>query len=148
MSYVTRTVVFSIERTFLCTFNQDLFDSQTQTLSREIAKRQRKLQELRTHLENRRPDSPGKAPTLEGVQKKVKGILRGRHMADLFAVQVRKNRAGPRDSLSAFAIRPISISARPCWARPCCSPTEATGPMSRSFLPIAPNTTSKPTFDV
>src|SRR5439155_20902327 len=32
--------------------------------------------------------------TLEGVQKKVKGILRGRHMAALFAVQVRKNRAG------------------------------------------------------
>src|SRR6266576_2317707 len=76
------------------TQHQELFDSQTQTLSREIAKRQRKLQELRTHLENRRPDSPGKAPTLEGVQKKVKGILRGRHMADLFAVQVRKNRAG------------------------------------------------------
>src|SRR2546429_5199663 len=56
--------------------SSDLFDSQTQTLSREIAKRQRKLQELRTHLEKRRPDSPGKAPTLEGVQKKVKGILR------------------------------------------------------------------------
>ncbi len=93
-SYRTRKVVFGIERTVLCTFNQELFDSQTQTLSREIAKRQRKLQELRTHLENRRPDSPGKAPTLEGVQKKVKGILRGRHMADLFAVQVRKNRAG------------------------------------------------------
>src|SRR5882762_5198719 len=53
-----------------------------------------------------------------------------------------------RDSLSAFGIRPISISARPCWARPCSSPTEPTGPMSRSFLPTAPNTTSKPTFDV
>src|SRR5271167_3605606 len=93
-SYRTRKVVFGIERTVLCTFNQKLFDSQTQTLSREIAKRKRRLQELRTRLEKRRPDSPGKAPTLEGVQKKVKGILRGRHMMDLFAVQVRKNRAG------------------------------------------------------
>jgi len=45
-------------------------------------------------------------------------------MADLFAVQVRKNRAGlPRLSFRF-------------------------GPMSRSFLPIAPNTTWKPTFDV
>jgi transposase len=93
-SYRTRKVVFGIERTILCTFNQELFDSQTQTLSREIAKRKRRLQELRTRLENRRNDSPGKAPTVEGVHKKVKEILRGRHMADLFAAQVRKNRAG------------------------------------------------------
>jgi len=93
-SYRTRKVVFGIERTILCTFNQELFDSQTQTLSREIAKRKRRLQELRTRLENRRNDSPGKAPTVEGVQNKVKEILRGRHMADLFAAQVRKNRAG------------------------------------------------------
>jgi transposase len=93
-SYRTRKVVFGIERTILCTFNQELFDSQTQTLSREIAKRKRRLQKLRTHLENRRNDSPGKAPTVEGVQKKVKEILRGRHMADLFAAPVRKNRAG------------------------------------------------------
>ena len=93
-SYRTRKVVFGIERTILCTFNQELFDSQTQTLFREIAKRKRRLQELRTRLENRRNDSPGKAPTVEGVQNKVKEILRGRHMADLFAAQVRKNRAG------------------------------------------------------
>jgi transposase len=93
-SYRTRKVVFGIERTILCTFNQELFDSQTQTLSREIAKRKRRLQKLRTRLENRRNDSPGKAPTVEGVQKKVKEILRGRHMADLFAAPVRKNRAG------------------------------------------------------
>jgi transposase len=93
-SYRTRKVVFGIERTILCTFNQKLFDSQTQTLSREIVKRKRRLQELRTRLENRRPDSPGKVPTVEGVQKNVKVILRGRHMADLFAAQVRQNRAG------------------------------------------------------
>jgi transposase len=93
-SYRTRKVVFGIARTILCTFNQKLFDSQTQTLSREIVKRRRRLQELRTRLENRRPDSPGKVPTVEGVQKNVKVILRGRHMADLFAAQVRQNRAG------------------------------------------------------
>lgn len=93
-SYRTRQVVFGVERTILCTFNQKLFDSQTQTLSREITKRKRKLQKLRTRLENRRNDSPGKAPTVQGAQKKVKEILRGRHMADLFAFRVRKNRDG------------------------------------------------------
>jgi transposase len=93
-SYRTRKVVFGVERTILCTFNQKLFDSQTQTLSREITKRKRKLQKLRTRLENRRNDSRGKAPAVQGVQKKVKEILRGRHMADLFAFRVRKNRDG------------------------------------------------------
>lgn len=93
-SYRTSKVVFGIERTILCTFNQELFDSQTQTLSREIAKRKRKLQKLRIRLANRHNDSRGKAPTVEGVQKKLKEILRGRHLADLFAVQVRKKRAG------------------------------------------------------
>ncbi len=93
-SYRTSKVVFGIERTILCTFNQELFDSQTPTLAREIAKRKRKLQKLRIRLANRRNDSRGRAPTVEGVQKKVKEILRGRHLADLFAVQVRKKRAG------------------------------------------------------
>jgi len=69
-SYRTSKVVFGIERTILCTFNQELFDSQTQTLAREIAKRKRKLQKLRIRLANRRNDSRGRAPTVEGVQKK------------------------------------------------------------------------------
>jgi transposase len=93
-SYRTRKVVFGVERIILCTFNQKLFDSQTQTLSREITKRKRKLQKLRTRLKNRRNDSRGKAPTIQGVQNQAKEILRGRHMADLFAFRVRKNRDG------------------------------------------------------
>jgi len=96
----TRKVVFGVERTILCTFNHELFEAQTRTLAREIRKRKRKLQKLTTRLKRRHPGSRGKAPTVEGVQKHVKEILRGRHMADLFAVQVRKSRQGlPRLSV-------------------------------------------------
>src|SRR6266849_2542311 len=99
-AYRTRKVVFGVERTILCTFNHELFDAQTRTLAREIRKRKRKFQKLKTRLQRRHPGSRGKAPTVEGVHKHVKEILRGRHMADLFAVQVRKSRQGlPRLSV-------------------------------------------------
>jgi hypothetical protein len=54
-SYRTRQVVFGVERTLLCTFNQELFDAQTKTLSREIRKRQRKLEKLRVGLQGWTP---------------------------------------------------------------------------------------------
>lgn len=91
-AYRTRKVVFGVERTILCTFNHELFDAQTRTLAREIRKRKRKLQTLQARLKRRHPGSRGKAPTVEGVQKHVKEILRGRHMADLFTVTVRQSR--------------------------------------------------------
>lgn len=91
-AYRTRKVVFGVERTILCTFNHELFEAQTRTLAREIRKRTRKLQKLKTRLSRRRPRSRGKAPTVEGAQKQVKEILRGRHMADLFTVTVRTRR--------------------------------------------------------
>ncbi|MGH7428247.1 MAG: IS1634 family transposase [Candidatus Methylomirabilaceae bacterium] len=93
-SYRTRKVVFGVERTVLCTFNKALFDSQTKTLSREIRKRTRRLQTLKLRLARRRKGSPGKAPTVDGVQNQVKEILRGRHMAELFAVKLRKSSEG------------------------------------------------------
>lgn len=91
-AYRTRKVVFGVERTILCTFNHELFEAQTRTLAREIRKRRRKLQTLKTRLERRRPRSRGKAPTVEGVQKHVTEILRGRHMVALFTVTVRTSR--------------------------------------------------------
>jgi transposase len=90
----TRKVVFGVERTVLCTFNQELFDAQTRTLRRELRKRRRKLQQLKTRLARRQPGARGKAPTVEGVQKQVQAIVRGRHMAALFAVRVRPTRQG------------------------------------------------------
>jgi transposase len=88
----TRKVVFGVERTILCTFNHELFEAQTRTLAREIRKRKRKLQTLQARLKRRHPGARGKAPTVEGVQKQVKEILRGRHMAELFTVTVRQSR--------------------------------------------------------
>jgi transposase len=90
----TRKVVFGVERTVLCTFNQELFDAQTRTLRRELRKRRRKLQQLQARLARRQPGARGKAPTVASVQKQVQAILRGRHMADLLAVQVRPTRQG------------------------------------------------------
>jgi transposase len=88
----TRKVVFGVERTILCTFNHELFEAQTRTLAREIRKRKRKLQTLQTRLQRRHSGSRGKAPTVEGVQKHVTEILRGRHMRALFTVTVRQSR--------------------------------------------------------
>ena len=102
-AYRTRKVVFGVERTILCTFNHELFAAQTRTLAREIRKRKRKLQQLQTRLQRRHPGSRGKAPTVEGTQKHVKEILRGRHMADLFTVTVRQSR--PRLPRLAFRFR-------------------------------------------
>jgi transposase len=88
----TCKVVFGVERTILCTFNQELFDAQTRTLRREIRKRTRKLQQLTRRLQRRQPGSRGQAPTVESVQKQVKEIVHGRHMADLFTTTVRLGR--------------------------------------------------------
>ena len=91
-AYRTRKVIFGVNRTVVVTFNQKLFRAQTKTLSREIRKRERKLEKLQNHLGRRLPDDPGKKPTVAGVQKKIREILCGRHMADLFRTQIHTTR--------------------------------------------------------
>jgi len=91
-AYRTRKVVFGVARTILCTFNRELFTAQTRTLAREIRTRKRKLQQLQARLARRHPGARGKAPTVEGVQKHVTEILRGRHMRALFTVTIRQSR--------------------------------------------------------
>lgn len=90
-SYRTQQVVFGVERTVLCTFNQPLFDAQKKTLQREIRKRMNKLRQLQLKLKNH---SRGKVPTIPGVQKQVTAILNGRHVKDLFRANVTANRKG------------------------------------------------------
>ena len=105
-AYRTEKLVFGLQRTVVVTFNQKLFRAQTQTLSREIHKRQRKLEKLQGGLRRRRLGDRGKKPTVPGIEKKVKEILRGRHMADLFTTEVRKTRQGlPR---LRFQFRPAA----------------------------------------
>jgi len=91
-AYRTRKIVFGVERRVLVTYNQPLFEAQCKTLRREIAKRRRKLQSLQRSLD--RPSRRGKRPTVEGVRKKVTAILSGRHMKDLFSVEVRARADG------------------------------------------------------
>jgi len=95
-AYRTRYEVFGVERTVLVTYNENLFVTQSQTLLREIAKRQQQLRELQTQLQRwHRGPLRGKPPTIDGVQKKVNGWLKARHMKDLFTVTIEKKRGLP-----------------------------------------------------
>jgi transposase len=87
-AYRTQKEVFGVNRTVLVTFNLQLFNAQKKTLTREINKRERKLGKLQAKLQRARPEDRGKKPTVAGVENKVKEILRGRHMKDLFSTQV------------------------------------------------------------
>ena len=93
-AYRAQKPVFGVNRTVVVTFNQQLFRAQRKTLTREINKRLRKLEKLQNQLRHRRPGDRGKKPTVTGVENRVKAILRGRHMADLFTTQVSKTRHG------------------------------------------------------
>lgn len=81
--------VFGAERTVLVTYNENLFLAQTKTLLREIEKRRTKLRELQASLRRWQTGKVrGRAPTAEGVRKKVAAWLKARHMKDLLRVDV------------------------------------------------------------
>lgn len=88
--YRTTREVFGVERTVVLTYNENLFVAQSRTLLREIAKRQQWLRQLQQQLRRRHTGQvrSGKAPTVDGVTKKVQGWLKARHMKDLFRVQI------------------------------------------------------------
>lgn len=90
LAYRTTKQVFGVERTVLVTDNENLFVAQSQTLLREIAKRQAHLRELQHQLRRRREGKVrrGKPPTVQATKKKVDGWLQARHMKDLFQVQI------------------------------------------------------------
>ena len=93
----TLRTVYGAERTVLVTWNQNLFDAQTATLLREIAKRRQCLRELQRRLQQWRKGTirKGRPPTLEGTRKKIEGWLGARHMADLFRVQLEPGDPAP-----------------------------------------------------
>lgn len=86
----TEKKIFGISRTVLVAHNQALFEAQTQTLLREIGKRQQQLQELKQRLDARAGNkaAAGKPPTLVGVQKKIDACLAARHMKELFDISL------------------------------------------------------------
>lgn len=88
-AYRTRKKVFGVERTVLVTVNRPLLQTQRKTLRREIDKRRRKLQTLQASLERHADGrARGRRPTLAGTRKRIRAILAGRHMKDLFKATV------------------------------------------------------------
>jgi transposase len=108
-AYRTRRKVFGVKRTVLVTYNEHLFVAQSQTLLREIAKRQQRLRELQQKLRRHRAGSArGRPPTHAGTKKKVDAWLKARHMRELFHVEI-----GEEDGLSTLSYRFDSRA----WAR-------------------------------
>lgn len=93
----TTQEVFGARRTVLVTYNENLFVAQSRTLLREIAKRQSRLRELQHQLARwqRGELKRGKPPTVAGVNKKIQGWLKARHMKELFVVEVSERDALP-----------------------------------------------------
>jgi transposase len=90
-AYRTSKVVFGKKRTIVVTFNERLFVAQSQTLLREIAKRQRLLGELQSKLQRWQSGlvKGGKPPGLASTNKQVQGWLASHEMKGLFEVDVK-----------------------------------------------------------
>jgi transposase len=86
----TEKKIFGVLRTVLVTYNEALFEAQTQTLLREIGKRQQRLQELQQRLDAWACNKAhaGKPPTLAGTQKKIDAWLAARHLKELFHIDL------------------------------------------------------------
>src|SRR3990172_4749115 len=101
-TYRTTKQVYGAERAVVVAYNENLFVAQSKTLLREIGKRQRGLAEIAGRLGRWRRGEVrgGRPPTYQGTLNAVNAILKGRHMKDLFEVEVRL-----RDDLPDLAYR-------------------------------------------
>ncbi len=88
-AYRTTKEVFGRSFTVLVTYNGNLFDTQTKTIEREVAKRQSKLHDYQRYLARwQRGKGKGRRPSVTSATKAVDKILSGRHMKDLFAIDL------------------------------------------------------------
>ena len=91
----THKAVYGHERTIVVTFNEALFAAQEKTLRREVAKRSKRLAKLQRALRGwQQKAKAGRAPTQAGTEKAVAQILSGRHMKELFEIDVTLGRRG------------------------------------------------------
>jgi transposase len=91
-SHRTRKKVFGREYTVLVTFNEKLFEAQTRTIEREVGKRRQKLRKYQLYLERwRKGKGRGRRPTVKQTRAAVKKILVGRHMKDLFRIELQSD---------------------------------------------------------
>jgi transposase len=97
LAYRTSKRVFGMERTIVVTNNENLFVAQSQTLLREIARRQSLLRQLQHQLHRHREGKirSGKPPTVQGTQKKIDGWLKARHMKELLKVKISEDQGLP-----------------------------------------------------
>ncbi len=106
-AYRTTKTVFGRPFTVLVTYNENLFRAQTQTIEREVAKRQEKLCDYQRYLSRwQRGAGRGRRPSLASAHKAIDKILCGRHMKELFAVEItpgRKKLPGLRYRFDAAA---------------------------------------------
>ncbi len=81
------------DRTVLVTYNETLFLSQLRTVAEGMTKRLAMLRDLQTSLRRWATGTVtrGKAPTVEGVRRKVQRILTGQHMKHLIRIQSHKD---------------------------------------------------------
>ena len=101
-TYRTTKEVYGAERAVVVAYNENLFVAQSKTLLREIGKRKRGLAEIAGRLGRWRRGEVrgGRPPTYQGTLNAVNAILKGRHMKDLFEVEVHL-----RDNLPDLAYR-------------------------------------------
>jgi transposase len=95
-AFRTKKEVFGTERTVVVTFNPALFQAQVRTLERELGRRRGRLRALQRRLRRWAQGKArrGRPPTIEQVRKALAQILRGRHMKELFGVDVSEGRRG------------------------------------------------------
>ncbi|MBW2262766.1 MAG: IS1634 family transposase [Deltaproteobacteria bacterium] len=97
-AYRTHKKVFDRKRTLVVTFNESLFIAQSKTLLREIGKRQQRFREIVEQMRKwrKRPWPPGLSPPkVATTRKKVEGLLKAKHMKELFVATVSERDAVP-----------------------------------------------------
>lgn len=102
-TYRAHKKLFGRKRTLVVTYNESLFIAQSKSLLREIGKRQQRLREIVEQMRRWRekPWPPGLSPPrVSTTRKRVEGLLKARHMKDLFVAKV-----GERDSVPVLTYR-------------------------------------------
>ncbi len=86
----TRKQLYGNEYTVVVVKNENLEQTQTATLLREIAKRRQKLHQIQQQLRRWQKGhiTKGRRPTVAGTQRKIDECLKARHMKELFEVSV------------------------------------------------------------
>ena len=88
-AYRTTQEVFGRSFTVLVTYNENLFRTQRQTIEREVAKRQAKLHTYQGYLARwQQSRGRGRRPSLASATQAVAQILSGRHLKELFAIDL------------------------------------------------------------